>query len=130
MNDEQKPKGSIEHLKRAVPPRTANRDGPPMLDYSRPFSRRHGPGRGPEFAVGFFAYFGTIFVTYLGWQNAFKYNEVALLVPVAALLSLAAFLHVSRGWRGFLPGIFVGLGLSCLIGVGGIVWFVATCKPI
>lgn len=130
MNDQQKPKGSIEHLKRAVPPRTANRDGPRMLDYSRPSSQRHGPGRGLEFAAGFFAYFGTIVVTYLGWQSAFRYNQVVLLVPAAALLSLATFLHVSRGWRGFVPGVFVGLGLSCLIGVGGIIWLVATCKGI
>jgi hypothetical protein len=91
---------------------------------------RQGPGRAIECTIGFFAYFGVIAAIYfvLVGNTASASIGVLAMVPLLALGGFAIYLHGYRGWRGFLPGVLLGLGLSCLIGVGGVIWIVATCR--
>jgi len=98
---------------------------PPLkLDYGRARyadSQPHGPGTVPEFAAGFFSYFGMLALIYFGlFSGGFVIQIAALLV--AGLIFLGMYLQTFRGWRSFLPGVLLGLGLSCIIGVGGIFW--------
>jgi hypothetical protein len=92
---------------------------------------RRGPGRATEFTVGFVSYFGVIAATLVlarGGPGFYFSSSLLLLLPLGVLMGLAIYLHGAKGWRSFVPGVLAGLGLSCLIGAGGVIWIVATCR--
>jgi hypothetical protein len=92
-------------------------------------ARRQGPGRAVECAAGFFAYIGVIAAIYFLVANiGFGSHGILAMIPLLALGGLAIYLQGYRGWRGFVPGVLLGLGLSCLIGAGGVIWIVVTCS--
>jgi hypothetical protein len=51
----------------------------------------------------------------IGRNGAYLGLIVAML---AALLGLSMWMGLKLGWRGFMPGVLLGLGLTCLVPVG------------
>ena len=70
----------------------------------------------------------------LGFITSASNLFAAALILLLVLFGLGAFLRVTQGWRGFLPGLAVGMCLSCMIGgiwmVFVVGYAIANCKPV
>jgi hypothetical protein len=113
-----------------VPPApTAQRaPRPPTLDYVRPIEGEYVP-RTPvwvQFFIGVLApYIGSIG---LGAMVSLvdRRGDSVLLAGILGLLAvfvIGAVARVKFKWRGFLPGVFVGIGLG-LLGVGVVIFVI------
>jgi hypothetical protein len=107
----------------------SKRNIPPSLDYQQRGSEKYQPRTplGIQVLAGFIAWIaGLLFVfeaakdrawgsPFMDSQNAFYCAIAAALVGVGAL---TIWLRLRFRWRGFLPGLLLGFGLSCLVPVG------------
>ena len=106
-------------------------DAPPPRPAPLDYRGRSGPGTGPTTPVALQAFLG--FVAWLAGTGgvagiAFaaanaRTGTPTLLVPlltVALLLAilLGSYVRFRLGWRGFIPGMLLGFGLTCLVPVG------------
>ena len=82
---------------------------------------------GVQMLAGFAAWlFGLVFVVEAArdrtWGSPFidRQNIVfcALATALVAVGSLAIWLRLRFRWRGFLPGLLIGFGLTCLVPIG------------
>lgn len=99
---------------------------PPPLDYRSPpttADRWTGPASG-QVLLGFLAWLATVAGTcgFAGMAKGANLTgtpaAVVLSLPVIGMLAFGVWLRVHRGWRGFLPGLLLGFGLTCLVPVG------------
>jgi hypothetical protein len=108
---------------------------PQPLNYRRPERyadwKLSGPGYAIEAVVGFFAslaMLGMLYIILMGAADTANLRFIACGAVVATLAGVAIYLHGWRGWRGFTPGVLLGFGVSCLIGVGGVFYLCSHMK--
>lgn len=115
MNDEQKPKGSIEHLK--SPPSWTM---PIPLEYGHSRYPKKDPGLHIAWQLamgfGFWLVAVGIFVAVLQMLNGAN-AALAIVGPVELLsvLGLTLWLRTKYDWRGVVPGMLIGVALTCLV---------------
>lgn len=97
---------------------------PQPLDYGHVARTRGvGPVTG-QVLLGFLAWVCTLAATYAAGVTAGHLRVgdtfvwVAAALPLVGALAFGVYLRVRHGWRGFLPGMLLGFGLTCLVPVG------------
>lgn len=111
------------------PDRDNPRPPPPPLPYRATRDEPPYQPRTPlgwQIAAGFAAWFlGLIFVIVMAnraprWAGMRGEDRVLWLIGAAlvGIGGLAIWLRVRFRWRGFLPGLLIGFGLSCLLPIG------------
>ncbi len=106
-----------------------NRPAPPLpLDYQRPSTGPYQPRTplGIQVVAGFAAWIvGIAFVIGIAnnrtWGSPIDSQNATLCAVAFALIgigTLTIWLRMRYRWRGFLPGLLIGLSLSCLLPIG------------
>jgi hypothetical protein len=79
-----------------------------------------------QFVAAFLAYLAFLLIMYLaeslGYVTHLNHLSEVALVFLIVLFGTGAFLHLTRGWRGYLPGLCTAFCLSCIIGGFGVVY--------
>ena len=110
----------------------SNDDGPRPLDYRRPVAGSDRPAT--PAVVQFLAGVGLwilVLAAAVGVLRAAGGRSSDVLIPVVAVtlggsIALGKVVRWRYNWRGFLPGVLVGVGLTCLVPVGIVV---VLCGP-
>ena len=103
---------------------------PPTLDYSRPQWHTGYQPRTPvwvQFIIGMIApYLATIGFGAMAGQVTRNSGDATAgaVLGLVAVFVIGAVVRVKYAWRGFLPGVFVGLGVGL---VSGVICFFVVC---
>ena len=96
---------------------------PVPLDYRRPDSSRTEPRTHivAQLAMGFGFWLAALGVFFASVRLLNDFGiAMAFIAPVelAAVLAFSIWLRTNYRWRGFIPGVLIGLGLTCLVPIG------------
>jgi hypothetical protein len=101
---------------------------PHWLEYRSPRQERQDspePSMGSQIGMGFVAWLGTVTIPfiilfYIGMAGLggriFIYS--VMMVALGGLITLCVHVRIRYHWRGFIPGVLLGMGLTCLLPLG------------
>jgi len=103
--------------------------GPPhRLEYRSPREERRGrpePSMGAQVGMGFVAWLGTVTVlAVLMWAvstsgvRSLTTIYFLLALAVGVIITLCVHVRTQYRWRGFIPGVLLGFGVTCLLPLG------------